>query len=212
MKIGVIGSGDVGKVLAQGFKEAGHDVVIGTRDAAKLADYAKASGVKVLSMADTAKHGEIVVLAVHGTAAEEVIKTAGGAAAFAGKTVIDPTNPLDFSGGMPPKLFVGTSDSLGERIQRALPDAKVVKAFNTMGNVRMIKPQFANGTPTHLIAGDDDAAKAAVTKLLNEVGWKDVQDLGGISSSRWLEALCLTWCMVMLKNGSQNHAFSLLRS
>lgn len=212
MKIGVIGSGDVGKVLAAGFKAHGHEVVIGTRDAAKLKDFSAESGVPVKDMAATAAFGELVVLAVHGAAAEDAIKAAGGADAFKGKVLIDPTNPLDFSGGMPPKLFVGTTDSLGERIQRALPGAKVVKAFNTVGNVHMIDPKLADGTPTHFIAGDDAGAKATVTQLLHEVGWSDVQDMGGLSSSRWLEAMCLAWVMIMAGSGGQTgHAFAVLR-
>jgi predicted dinucleotide-binding enzyme len=210
MKIGVQGSGDVGKVLAAGFKAKGHDVVIGTRDAAKLKDYSADKGVAVKDFAGTAAHGELIVLAVSGAAVEAVIQAAGGAAAFAGKTLIDPTNPLDFSTGAP-QLFVGTTDSLGERIQRWLPQAKVVKAFNTMGNGRMIDPQLKAGIPTHFIAGDDEAAKAKVGALLKEAGWADVQDLGPISASRWLEALCMAWVMVMAKNQSYGHAFALLR-
>lgn len=210
MKIGVLGSGDVGKVLAAGFKAKGHDVVIGTRDAAKLKGFSAEKGVPVKGFAGTVAHGDVVILAVHGAAVEAVIQAAGGAAAFAGKTVIDPTNPLDFSTGAP-RLFVGTSDSLGERIQGWLPQSKVVKAFNTMGNINMIDPKLGDGTPTHLIAGEDDAAKAQVTALLKEVGWSDVLDMGPIGASRWLEALCMAWVSIMLKTQGSKHAFAVLR-
>jgi predicted dinucleotide-binding enzyme len=210
MNIGVLGSGVVGQVLAKGYREAGHNVMIGTRDRPKLEGFSKEAGVAVGSFADAAQHGEVLIFAVLGVGAQEVIHLAG-ADSFKGKLVLDTTNPLDFSKGFPPSLFVGHTDSLGERIQRSLPGAHVVKAFNTMGNAHMIKPKYGDGTPTHFIAGDDAGAKKKATELLHEVGWKDVQDLGPISSSRLLESLCLAWCMIYGATGSGDHAFSLLR-
>jgi predicted dinucleotide-binding enzyme len=210
MNIGVLGSGAVGQVLAKGYREAGHQVMIGTRDRSKLEVFAKEAGVSIGSFAEAARHGEVIIFAVLGTGAEEAIRLAG-ADVFKGKLVLDTTNPLDFSKGFPPSLFVGHTDSLGERVQRWLPGAHVVKAFNTMGNPHMIKPKYSEGTPTHFIAGDDAGAKKRTTELLHEVGWKDVQDLGPISSSRLLESLCLAWCMIYGATGSGDHAFSLLR-
>ncbi len=210
MNIGVLGSGEVGKTLSKGFRAAGHNVVIGSRDAGKLAAFCLETGVAAGSFADAAKHGEAVIFAVHGSAAADVIKLAG-AEHFKGKLVLDTTNPLDFSKGFPPSLFVGHTDSLGERVQRWLPGAMVVKAFNTIGNTHMIKPSYTQGTPTHFIAGDDETAKKQATELLHEVGWQDVQDLGPLSSSRMLESICLAWCMIFAATGKGDHAFALLR-
>jgi predicted dinucleotide-binding enzyme len=210
MNIGVLGSGAVGQVLARGYREAGHNVMIGTRDRAKLEGFSKEAGVSVGSFSEAAKHGEVIIFAVLGVGAQEAIQLAG-AENFRAKLVLDTTNPLDFSKGFPPTLFVGHTDSLGERIQRWMPGAHVVKAFNTMGNPHMIKPHYGDGTPTHFIAGDDAGAKKKATELLNEVGWKDVQDLGPISSSRLLESLCLAWCLIYGATGSGDHVFALLR-
>jgi hypothetical protein len=149
------------------------------------------------------------VLAVLGDAALEVINDAG-AENFSGKVVIDAMNPLDFSGGFPPKLSIAGEDSLGERVQAALPDARVVKAFNTIGNQYFVDPQFGEGAPTMLIAGNDDDAKRTVTDLLNDFGWSDVIDIGGIEGSRELEAICIAWVKIGGVRGSFDHGFKLL--
>ena len=130
-----------------------------------------------------------------GTAAEQVIAEAGPGN-FSGKVVIDATNPLDFSGGFPPKLAISGEDSLGERVQRALPDAKVVKAFNTIGNQYFVDPSFPEGKPTMLIAGDDEAAKRTVGEVLADFGWPDPVDIGGIEGARELEAICIAWVKI----------------
>src|SRR5207249_3202154 len=135
------------------------------------------------SPSETAAHGEVIVLATLGAAAEEAIELAGRDN-FDGKVVIDVTNPLDFSKGMPPGLFVGTTDSLGERIQRRLPKAKVVKCFNIISNVSMVDPKVPGGPPDMLIAGDDAAAKKKVTGILKEFGWPGSIDIGGIDGAR----------------------------
>ncbi len=212
MNIGVLGSGAVGQVLAKGYREAGHNVTIGTRDRSKLGRLQQGSRRErgKLSEGGRQARGEVIIFAVLGVGAQEAIQLAG-AENFKAKLVLDTTNPLDFSKGFPPSLFVGHTDSLGERIQRWMPGAHVVKAFNTMGNPHMIKPHYGDGTPTHFIAGDDAGAKKKATELLNEVGWKDVQDLGPISSSRLLESLCLAWCLIYGATGSGDHVFALLR-
>jgi 8-hydroxy-5-deazaflavin:NADPH oxidoreductase len=156
-----------------------------------------------------AAHGELVVLAVLGNAAEEVIVGAGREN-FGGKVVIDAMNPLDFSGGFPPKLSISGEDSLGERVQRALPDAKVVKAFNTIGNPYFVDPAFSEGRPTMLIAGDDEDAKALVRDLLADFGWSDTVDIGGIEGSRELEAICIVWVKIGGARGAWDHGFKLL--
>ncbi len=144
-----------------------------------------------------------------GDAAEDAI-TQAGPANFGGKVVIDAMNPLDFSGGFPPKLSISGEDSLGERVQRALPDARVVKAFNTIGNPYFVKPRFSDGEPTMLIAGDDEGAKRTVRDVLGEFGWSDVVDIGGIEGSRELEAICIAWVKIGGARGAWDHGFKLL--
>ena len=200
MEIGILGSGQVGPALARGYQRHGHSVRIGTRREA-VDDLPTGSPAEVVRGAD------LVVLAVRGEAAEEVV--GGLRDALDGKVLVDATNPLDSSSGRP-GLFVGTTDSLGERVQRAAPGARVVKAYNTVGNPLMVDPDLPGGPPTMFIAGDDADAKATVTGLLEETGW-DVADLGGIESSRWLEALCMAWVTYGAQNGTWTHAFRLLR-
>ena len=212
-RVGVLGSGEVGRRLAVGFCSRGHDVMIGSREPGKpeLQDWLSddGAGIKAGTFAEAAAHGELLVLAVQGNAAEEAI-AAAGPANFSGKVVIDATNPLDFSGGFPPRLSITGADSLGERVQRALPEAKVVKAFNTIGNPYFVDPSFSEGQPTMLVAGDDDGAKQTVRDVLADFGWSDVVDIGGIEGSRELEAICIVWVKIGGARGSWDHAFKLL--
>lgn len=207
-RIGILGSGDVGQALGRGLAKHGFDVVVGTRSPEKLAEWRKSVTGKVAvgSFADAARHGELVVLATNGEGTENALHLAGFSS-FAGKIVVDATNPLDFSRGMPPGLTVGTTDSLGERVQRWLPDARVVKCFNTVPNSQMIDPQFAEGTPLMLIAGNDASAKKQVEELLRTVGWPGVLDVGGIDGARWLEALVPLWVRACVALGSWRVAF-----
>ena len=187
--------------------------MIGSRDLGKpeLRDWLSGdgAGVEPGTFAEAAAFGELLVLAVLGGAAEEVIAAAGGDN-FRGKVVIDAMNPLDFSGGFPPKLSISGEDSLGERVQRALPDAKVVKAFNTIGNQYFVEPRFREGQPTMLIAGDDEGAKRVVGDVLASFGWSDVVDIGGIEGARELEAICIAWVKIGGKRGAWDHGFKLL--
>ncbi|HZV76673.1 MAG TPA: NAD(P)-binding domain-containing protein [Candidatus Babeliales bacterium] len=210
MKIGILGSGDVAKSLARGFLSRRHEVMLGTRDAAKLAPWQKEqhAGAQVGSFAQTAAFGEIVALATLGTATISAIEQAGPQN-FAGKVVIDTTNPLNF-GGKTIQLAIGFDDSLGERVQRALPKARVVKAFNTVGNQYFVDPQFDGGPPTMFIAGNDDAAKTEIIEILQSFGWESA-DLGGIESSRYLEPMCMAWLAYGARSGTWHHAFKLLR-
>jgi len=198
--IGILGSGVVGRSLARGYAAHGHHVRIGTRQA-------EIEGVPTAPPAEVVRIAELVVLAVQGAVAAELV--ASVADELEGKILIDATNPLDTSGGLP-TLFVGVTDSLGERVQRAAPGARVVKAYNTVGNALMVDPEFPGGPPTMFIAGDDDAAKATVTGLLEETGW-DVADIGGIEGSRWLEPMCLAWTYYGFRTGTWTHAFRLLK-
>jgi 8-hydroxy-5-deazaflavin:NADPH oxidoreductase len=212
-RVGVLGSADVGRALARGFADRGHDVMIGSRDPTgpDLASWLEGAGagIRAGTFADTAGHGELLVLAVLGIAVEDAIEQAG-ADRLAGKVVIDATNPLDFSAGFPPGLAWGHTDSGGEHVQRAAPEAKVVKAFNTVGNPYFVEPHFREGAPTMFIAGDDEDAKATVGKVLVDFGWPPPVDAGGIEASRLLEALCLLWVAVGARRGAFDHAFKLL--
>lgn len=209
MNIGILGSGDVAQSLARGFLERGDAVMLGTRDPAKLSEWKTENGdrARVGSFAETAKFGELIALATLGEATEAVL-TQAGVSNFAGKVVIDATNPLEFPKDAPPRLF-GFDDSLGERVQRAIPQARVVKAFNIVGNPLFVHPHLPGGPPTMLIAGNDESAKQEVLALLGAWGWEGA-DLGGIEASRYLEAMCIVWVLYGIKRGSRNHAFKVL--
>ena len=213
MKVGILGTGDVGRALGKGFLALGHDVKMGGREAnnPKAVTWAKGAGAKASTgtFADAAAFGELIVLATLGVANPEVIRAAGPER-FRGKVVIDATNPLDFSGGPPPKLAVGPEDSGGEQVQRLLPEARVVKAFNIVGNAHMFRPEFPGGPPDMLFCGNDSAAKQTVDRILVDFGW-NTSDVGGIESSRYLEGMCMVWVLHGLRVNSWNHAFKLLR-
>jgi len=215
MRIGIIGSGDVGRRLAEGFAGLGDAVVVGTRDPGQeaLAAWAKGPGrgVRIAAPADAAGHGEVVVLAVRGDAVAPAL-AAAGPAALAGKLVLDATNPLDFSRGMPLGLFVGLNDSLGELVQRTLPSAHVVKCFNTVPNTLMVRPQLTGGVAVMMICGDDPAAKTRTTEILRRLGWPQVLDVGGIESARWLEALVPLWVRAGAALGGFDHMFTIGRA
>lgn len=211
MKIGVIGSGDVGKVLASGFLRYGYEVMIGTREPTKLAAWATANPQgRVGSFAETAKFSEVMVLAVKGAAATEAL-AAAGADALAGKVVIDATNPI---GGAPQngvlKFFTTLDESLMERLQKRLPKAKFVKAFNSVGNARMVNPDFGGVRPTMFICGNDVAAKGTVTQILDQFGW-DTEDMGGAEAARAIEPLCMLWCIPGFTRNQWTHAFKMLK-
>lgn len=210
MKAGILGSGDVAKSLAHGFLKEGHQVMLGSREPAKLATWVKENGKNASSgtLTETAKFGEPILLAVHGTKSVEAIQAAG-VDNFNGKVVIDTTNPLDMSGGLP-KLVGGLGTSSGELNQKALPGAFVIKAFNTVGNAHFYKPQFAGGPPDMFLCGDDSKAKEQVSRICKDFGWNPV-DVGGIGLSHYLEATALIWIISAFTGGHWNQAFKLLR-
>ena len=213
MKIGILGTGDVGQALGIGFATLGHDVKMGSRDPnqEKVKAWINKAGAKASAgtFAEAAAFGELAVLCTIWTGAENAIRLAGPEN-LVGKVVIDTTNPLDFSGGIPPKLAVGHTDSAGEHVQRWLPNSRVVKAFNIVGSAHMFKPEFPGGPPDMFICGDDDQAKATVTDLLKTFGWS-VIDIGGIECARYLEPLAMVWIRHFFRVNSVNHAFKLLR-
>ncbi len=214
MNIGILGSGQVGQTLGAGFASKGHDVMIGTRDPRKAALRKWLSSTKgkvaLGTFADAAAHADLLVLACAGAAALDVIDAAGPDR-FEGKILIDVTNPLAFNDGQPPGLFVGLTDSLGERVQRKLPRTQVVKAFNTMSVSTMTKPKMREGLADVLVAGDDKAAKRRVAKLIQDFGWRAPIDLGGIDAARWMEAWVPLWLRIADAEGSWKVALRILR-
>jgi predicted dinucleotide-binding enzyme len=166
-------------------------------------------GVTAGTFADTAQHGELLVLATLGVATLSAVALAGPER-FAGKVVIDATNPLDFSRGSPPGLAWEDGRSLGESVQAAIPEAHVVKAFNIIGNSSFVDPQFSGGKPTMLLAGNDDGAKATVGEVVEDFGWPPAVDIGGIEAARELEELCILWVRIGVRRGAWDHGFALL--
>lgn len=213
MKIGILGSGVVGQALGTGFATLGHPVTLGTREPAsdKLKLWLKqaAGQAATATFAEAAAFGELLVLATAWAGTENAIRLAG-AKNFAGKILIDVTNPLAVRPNAPPTLAIGHTDSAGESVQRWLPQTQVVKAFNIAGNAHMFRPQFPGGPPDMFIAGNSDGAKRTVTDLVTAFGWH-VIDIGGIEGARYLEPLAMLWIAYGFKTNSWNHAFKLLR-
>lgn len=213
MNIGIIGSGAVAQSLADGFLKYGHSVMLGTRDPGKLSSWAsKHKTAKVGSVADAAKFGEAVVLAVKGTAALKALEGAG-ADALAGKTVMDTTNPI---ADEPPvngvlKYFTNLDESLMERLQAAYPSAHFVKVFCSVGNDRMVNPAYAAGKPTMFICGNDDGAKRFVTGVLDQFGW-ETADMGVVEAARAIEPLAMLWCIPGFLRNEWTHAFKVLHA
>ena len=191
MRVAVLGTSSVGDVLTAGFRDRGHDVRQASRN----------------EFADAAREAEVVVLALLGAVTEQVARDL--ADELAGKLVIDATNPLEHREDGPPTLFTGAGGSLGARVQRAAPGARVVKCFNIVNAGAMVDPSFA-GTPTMFYAGDDEDAKRTVAELLGEFGWSSTLDVGGIEYARLLESLCELWVAIGVKRGGWDHAFALV--
>lgn len=214
MKIGIVGSGVVAQTLAAGLAAHGHAVMLGTREPAKLGEWAAAhSAVKVGQMAEAAAFGDIGILAVKGTAAEAALQATDAGRTLAGKPLLDATNPI---ADAPPdggvlRFFTSLDDSLMERLQRAYPAVRFVKAFNSVGSALMIDPKLPGGRPTMFIAGNDEAAKTTATTLLAEVGW-DAADMGGAQAARAIEPLCMLWCIPGFLRNDWMHAFKLLQA
>lgn len=212
-RVGILGSGDVGQALARGLVRHGYEVKVGSRDAKnpKLAPLVSELKGKATAgtFADAAKFGSMIIVATNGAATEAAVDMAG-VQNFNGKLVLDATNPLDFSKGMPPTNFTGPNDSLAERIQKKLPKARVVKCFNTISNSKMVDPKFDMGTPQMMIAGNDDAAKQQVDALLRELGWPGALDVGDIAGARYLEALVPLWVRVGARTNTWGHGFKIV--
>lgn len=222
MKIGIIGSGDVGRRLADGLLELGHQVKLGTRDTSKkevrewIDRHRKKGGkesenASIGTFAEAASFGDdLIVLSTSWSGISNAIEMAGPSN-MTNKVIIDTTNPLDFSQGLPPQMAVGHTDSAAEIIQRLLPGAKVVKSFNIVGNPHMVHPDFPGGPPTMFICGNDEQAKRMITEsILTPFGW-EVIDIGGLEGARLLEPLAMLWITHYFRTGTGDHAFKLLR-
>ena len=213
MRVGVLGSGIVGRVLGAGFLKYGNGVMLGTRNPGKpdVQQWLRENpGGSAGTFEQAAQFGDLIVLATLGRAAEQAIGLAG-AANFAGKTVMDTTNPI---ADTPPVQGVlafttGPNESLGETIQARIPHAHVVKVFNSVGGGRMVNPHYEQGTPTMFLCGDHPQAKAQVSGIVQQFGWEPF-DCGGIIASRALEPLCMLWCIPGFSRNQWTHAFKLL--
>ncbi|AZZ36389.1 DNA-binding protein [Bdellovibrio sp. qaytius] len=213
MKIGVLGSGEVGTALSNGFLKYGYTVMRGSRHPEKLADWKTKSGDGALigTFEEAAKFGETIVLAVKGTAAEELVQQQ--ASSFKNKIIFDTTNPI---ADAPPKdgvlkFFTNLDESLLERLQKAAPEAHFVKVFNSVGNSLMVNPQFGGIKPTMFICGNNNPAKARAQEILSQFGWES-EDMGIAAAARAIEPLCMLWCIPGFLKNDWNHAFKLLRS
>jgi 8-hydroxy-5-deazaflavin:NADPH oxidoreductase len=212
LKVGLLGSGEVAQALAVGFLKHGHQVMLGTRNPAKLADWkSQQSDAEVGSFAEAAAFGEMAVLAVKGPVAIDAVRLAG-AENLAGKVVMDATNPI---ADEPPKngvltLFTNYHESLMEQLQREFPSTHFVKAFNSVGSALMVNPELKGGPPTMFYCGDDEAAKARVRAIIEQFGWEPA-DMGKAASARALEPLSILWCLPGFLNNDWNRAFKVLR-
>jgi len=213
MKIGILGSGDVGKTLANGFIKHGYEVMIGTRSPEKLSEWKAQAGKsgRVGSFNETAAFGETLVLAAKGTTAKDTLKLAG-ADNLKGKTIIDATNPIAEA---PPvngvlKFFTSLDNSLMEQLQAAFPEARFVKAFSSVGNALMVNPDFGGIKPAMFICGNDANAKKEASKILDQFGF-EVEDMGSVEAARAIEPLCILWCIPGFLRNDWMHAFKLLK-
>ncbi len=212
MKVSIIGSGDVGKALALGFLKHNYEVMIGTEHKDKLLDWEKKTGFsgKFGSFLEASEFGEIIVLAVKGSVAKDVIRSINGK--ISGKVIIDVTNPI---AELPPengvlRFFTSLDRSLMEDLQTLAPQAKFVKAFNSVGNAFMVNPDFAGTKPTMFICGNNSEAKEKVSKIVNLFGF-DSEDMGGAEGARAIEPLCMLWCIPGFLRHEWSHAFKLLK-
>ena len=212
MKVGIFGSGNVGMALASGFVKHGHNVMIGSREPGKLAEWSSQNpGVLTGTPKEAAQFAELGVLAVKGIAAAEMLRLAGEAN-LSHKIVIDATNPLadepPVSGVL--KFFTKLDESLMELLQKEFVQIRFVKAFNSVGSALMVNPQFPGGKPTMFICGNDSSAKQVVSEILDQFGW-ETENMGQVEAARAIEPLCMLWCIPGFLRNQWGHAFKLLK-
>lgn len=212
VKVGILGSGDVGKVLAKGFLKNGYQVAIGSDHPEKLTEFKRENPeMETATFEQAAQSGDIVVVCVKGTVAEKIVEKVKRH--LTGKTVIDTTNPI---ADAPPqngvlKYFTSLEESLMERLQTIAPDAQFVKAFNSIGSALMVNPEFGDDTkPTMFICGNNDDAKKKVYEILEKFGF-EIEDMGKAESARAIEPLCILWCIPGFLRNEWTHAFKLLK-
>jgi len=215
VKLGVLGTGVVGNTIATKLVQLGHEVKMGSRTAGneKAVQWTKANGTRASNgtFAEAAEFGEIVFNCTAGTASLEALKLAG-ARNLKGKILVDISNPLDFSKGMPPTFTVCNTDSIGEQIQRAFPDAKVVKTLNTINTNVMVTPQIVPGPHDIFMSGNDAKAKAKVREIVTDwFGWKSVIDLGDITTARGTEMYLALWVRLMAVNQTPNFNIRIMK-
>ena len=213
MRIAVIGTGIVGRTLAKALATTGHDVVVGTRDPDSTGAREEWAGanLSLKTLASAADGVELVVNATNGSASLAALGEVGEEH-LAGKVLLDVANPLDFSQGFPPTLSVKDTDSLAEQIQRAFPDARVVKSLNTVAASVMVAPgSVGDGDTSMFVAGDDAAARAQVAGLLAELGWRDVVDLDGLHNARGMEMYLPLWVRLMGALGTAEFNLRIVR-
>ncbi|HWE83779.1 MAG TPA: NAD(P)-binding domain-containing protein [Terracidiphilus sp.] len=212
MKVGVLGSGGVAETLASGFLKHGHAVKVGSRSPEKLSEWVeKNAGGTAGTFAEAAAFGELLMLAVKGSAAADVLRLAG-TENLAGKTVMDACNPI---ADAPPvngvlRFFTDLDRSLMEDLQEEFADAHFVKAFNSVGAPAMVNPSFAGGKPSMFICGNDAGAKAEVSGILDQFGW-ETEDMGAVEAARAIEPLCMLWCISGFTKNDWAHAFKVVR-
>jgi predicted dinucleotide-binding enzyme len=212
VNVGIVGSGQVAQSMARGFTALGHQVKLGSRSPEKLSGFVEelGGGASAGTFAEAAEFGEIGALATLWSGTEQALELADGRSTLAGKVVIDITNPLVYHEGGPPTLALGHTDSGGERVQRWLPDSRVVKAFNVVGNTLFFRPDLPGGPPTMFICGDDEEARGSVAQIVREFGWPEVVDIGGMEGARVLEAVCILWVLYGFQAGGWEHAVKML--
>jgi predicted dinucleotide-binding enzyme len=212
MKIGILGSGIVAQTLAGGFIKYGHEVMVGTGNPSKLKEFQEKNlKAKIGTFDQAATFGDTIVVAVKGTAAEEVVRSVSNK--ISGKTVIDTTNPI---ANKPPvngvlEFFTSMNESLMERLQKIVPSANFVKCFNNAGSYTYINPDYAGGKPTMFICGNNDASRKEVSEILNAFGW-EAADMGKANAAGAIEQLCVLWCIPGLNGAGWTHAFKLLKA
>ncbi len=214
MRIGILGTGIVGSTLGSKLAQLGYEVMMGSRAAnnAKAVEWAKSAGAKTCqgTFEEAAKFGDIIFLCVKGEIALDVLRLAK-ADNFKGKTLIDVSNPLDFSKGMPPSLLICNTNSLGEEVQRALPGANVVKTLNIVSSSVMVDPMRPGWDGTMFLSGNEANAKKEATEILTKFGWKDIMDLGDITTARATEMMLPIWLRLYGKLQSGDISFKLVR-
>ena len=209
MQIAILGSGAVGPALGKAFRVAGHDVTIGTRDPEQTKAREEWNGVDLPLAAYQDLNADVFINATNGSGSLAALQAVGDA--LNGKVVIDTSNPLDLSQGFPPSLFVSNTDSLAEQLQRGLPEARLVKMFNTMTNSVMINPQGLSADSTIFVAGNDPAARATATALAGDLGWTDVFDLGDLTAARGLEMFIALWVRMYVQLGRPDFNIKVVR-